>query len=266
MESKIEKRLAAIAYHEVCPEEGHHKYAVREASFERQMRWLVRSGCRCLGIDEMWKWTSEEKGGAEGPPVLVTFDDGHVSHHDVAHPLLDRHGIRGTFFVTTDWIGTSGYMDRAQLTRLHEGGMCIHSHGKSHRYLNALDTAGLREELGGSKGWLEDLLGSEVWCVSFPGGRFNERVLDVGRDVGYRAFVSSDPYVLKRMDEALLVGRVMIKRGLAEESFRALVACRPARILRERFFWYARRVLRSWIGDRAYGRLWRVYAGKSFSF
>lgn len=40
------------------------------------------------------------RGEAELPPrsILLTFDDGYAEHFDVVFPLLDRHGVQGSFF------------------------------------------------------------------------------------------------------------------------------------------------------------------------
>jgi peptidoglycan/xylan/chitin deacetylase (PgdA/CDA1 family) len=37
-------------------------------------------------------------------PVLITFDDGYRDNHDVALPILQRHGLRATFFIATDYV------------------------------------------------------------------------------------------------------------------------------------------------------------------
>lgn len=38
------------------------------------------------------------------PPVLITFDDGYRSCHDIVLPLLQEFGLRATFFITTRMI------------------------------------------------------------------------------------------------------------------------------------------------------------------
>ena len=38
-------------------------------------------------------------------PIAITFDDGHRSNHDIAWPLLRRHGMTATMFLVTDLIG-----------------------------------------------------------------------------------------------------------------------------------------------------------------
>src|SRR5213075_2783941 len=69
--------------------------------FRRQMEMLARYGTP-IGIDDLVRALD----GAQLPknPVMVTFDDGYRSCHDVALPILRAVGMRATFFVTTGFI------------------------------------------------------------------------------------------------------------------------------------------------------------------
>ncbi len=71
------------------------------AQFRRQMEILARYGTP-IGIDELIRALE----GAPLPknPVMVTFDDGYRSCHDVALPILRAIGMRATFFVPTGYI------------------------------------------------------------------------------------------------------------------------------------------------------------------
>src|SRR5256885_16958967 len=52
------------------------------------------------------------------PPVLLTFDDGGASAYGCVADLLERAGWRGHFFITTDYLGTPGFVGRAQVREL----------------------------------------------------------------------------------------------------------------------------------------------------
>jgi len=71
------------------------------AQFRRQMEMLARYGTP-IGIDDLIRAI----GGAPLPrnPVMVTFDDGYRSCHDVALPILRAVGVRATFFIATSFV------------------------------------------------------------------------------------------------------------------------------------------------------------------
>jgi peptidoglycan/xylan/chitin deacetylase (PgdA/CDA1 family) len=67
------------------------------------------------------------------PPTVVsfTFDDGNADQM-AALPILDSAGMKGTFFITTGWIGAQDYMTQADLATLKAGGHEIGGHTVSH--------------------------------------------------------------------------------------------------------------------------------------
>jgi peptidoglycan/xylan/chitin deacetylase (PgdA/CDA1 family) len=44
--------------------------------------------------------------GAPAPdnPAIITFDDGYRSCHDIALPILQRHGVKAVFFIATSYV------------------------------------------------------------------------------------------------------------------------------------------------------------------
>jgi peptidoglycan/xylan/chitin deacetylase (PgdA/CDA1 family) len=124
-------------------------------------------------------------------PVVISFDDGDVSCHAIAAPVLERHGLRGSFFVVTRWIGEPGFIDADQLRDLVRRGHSVHSHSRSHPRLSSLPSASLDDELFGSKADLEAILGRPVTQLSIPGGAYDDRVIDAARRAGYQAVFNS---------------------------------------------------------------------------
>src|SRR2546421_9695002 len=64
--------------------------------------------------------------------TVISFDDGDLSCHAIAAPILERHGLRGEFFVVTKWIGTPGFMTADHLRELARRGHGVHSHSRTH--------------------------------------------------------------------------------------------------------------------------------------
>jgi peptidoglycan/xylan/chitin deacetylase (PgdA/CDA1 family) len=106
------RRLAPVAsvsiltYHHVAAEDTAYPYdrGVADATpdqFRRQMEMLARYGTP-IGVDELIRALDGEP--LPPNPVMVTFDDGYRSCHDVALPILRAVGVRATFFVTTGYI------------------------------------------------------------------------------------------------------------------------------------------------------------------
>jgi peptidoglycan/xylan/chitin deacetylase (PgdA/CDA1 family) len=56
-----------------------------------------------IGLDDLFAFVRAQRALPKNP-VLVTFDDGYRDNHDVALPILQRHGVRATFFIATDYV------------------------------------------------------------------------------------------------------------------------------------------------------------------
>jgi peptidoglycan/xylan/chitin deacetylase (PgdA/CDA1 family) len=102
----VPSTVSILTYHHVAAQAAGYPYdpGVADATpqqFRRQMEWLARQGTP-IGMDELVRALD----GAPLPknPVMVTFDDGYRSCHDVALPILRAVGIRATFFIATHYI------------------------------------------------------------------------------------------------------------------------------------------------------------------
>ncbi len=76
--------------------------AVAPEAFDRQCAYLARH-YTVISLDQMVDALTE---GTPLPPkaVALTFDDGYLDNHTHALPILKRHGLSATFYVTTDCI------------------------------------------------------------------------------------------------------------------------------------------------------------------
>lgn len=98
--------LSIVTYHHVAEQDPTYPYDpdVADATpvqFRRQMETLAKY-CTPIGVDELIR--AVEGHPLPKNPVMVTFDDGYRSCHDVTLPILRAVGVRATFFVSTSFI------------------------------------------------------------------------------------------------------------------------------------------------------------------
>ncbi|MGH9359219.1 MAG: polysaccharide deacetylase family protein [Terriglobia bacterium] len=97
---------ALLAYHSVQdhPQAGADTIGVKNihstAVFTRQMELLARAFYP-VTLEDVLLFADGQK---RLPPrsVAVTFDDGYLDNYEIVAPVLDRFGIRGTFYVIVD--------------------------------------------------------------------------------------------------------------------------------------------------------------------
>jgi peptidoglycan/xylan/chitin deacetylase (PgdA/CDA1 family) len=137
-----------LAYHEILPVPSEYLYSVSSQQFQEHA---------CVFAPSASKIAS----GRCSPEI--TFDDGHRSHFEKAYPLLEKYGVRATFFVPAGCAGRSAEsVSWDQARQMAASGHRVQSHGWSHRLLTQCGPRELEEELSRSKQELEDRLGIGV--------------------------------------------------------------------------------------------------------
>lgn len=77
------------------------------------------------------------------PTVIFSFDDGNAEHVNLTKSVFDAVGKKCTHFITTDFIGTAGFMSVENLQTLHAAGYDLQCHSKDHANLTTLTEAQL---------------------------------------------------------------------------------------------------------------------------
>ena len=120
-------------------------------------------------------------------PVLLTFDDGSVTHHSVALPTLTKFGFPGTFFPMTVVLNKTNWLSEGQLRELDRAGMAIGAHSWDHQRMDRLNADQWEIQLDAPKGQLADILGHPVDLMAYPYGAWSQQALSRVKAAGYRA-------------------------------------------------------------------------------
>lgn len=154
--------------------------------------------------------------------VAITFDDGHSSDI-MAAEMLRRHGLKATFFITWNYLGTAGYLRPVDVKAIAADGFRVGAHGLNHWRLSTLDEPVLRRELGDSKKRLEDLIGAPVRDLACPFGAYNRRVIVAARELGYRSVMTSD-IGQATIGRAFTLPRLPIRSNMSLDDFRTMIS------------------------------------------
>ena len=186
--------LPVLMYHHVGnlppnPDAIRRDLTVSPANFERQLAYMAETKVRTVHLNDLMDHLA---GRSELPSraVVLTFDDGYDDNYQHAFPLLKKHGMVGTFFITTDFIGKPGYMTWAQIEEMALGGMSIQAHSLDHSDLTKVSPAELKRQLAGPKQLLEERLGQPVRFLAYPAGKYNRAVIVATHAAGYEAAVT----------------------------------------------------------------------------
>jgi peptidoglycan/xylan/chitin deacetylase (PgdA/CDA1 family) len=208
---------SVLVYHKVTRFEFGGTW-VPPARFTSHLDCLLDAGCTFIG-EGLFLDTLAGRREGSAHEILLTFDDGYQELLDTAVPALESRGIPAHIFLVSGFVGRENswelalpgtrrrHMSRDEIRDLTGRGFSFGSHTRTHRDLTRLGAGEVRDELVRSKGELEDMLGFTVRSVSYPFGRFDERVLREASLAGYDAAFSMypprarrglDPFAIRR--------------------------------------------------------------------
>jgi peptidoglycan/xylan/chitin deacetylase (PgdA/CDA1 family) len=100
-------RLSTLIFHRVhARPDAMHPLEVDAERFDRLCGWIGR-WFNVIALDDAVQ--ALKQGTLPERALAITFDDGYADNHDVALPILQRHGMKATFFIAT------GYLDGGRM-------------------------------------------------------------------------------------------------------------------------------------------------------
>jgi peptidoglycan/xylan/chitin deacetylase (PgdA/CDA1 family) len=220
-------RRVVLLYHSV----GDSPWAVQEADFREQMRWLGHA--KVCTLDELLR--DDESTGLR---VALTFDDGYASLADTAADILVAAGMQATVYLNAGLLDehthrgseiTDGHYPNEtflawpDVRRLQAQGWTIGSHGVDHLDLTALPSDRVVSELTVSKSIIEEQTGVPCEHFSYTWGRNNLPLRSAVGEAGYRFAAAAVHGPVRQGFDPLAIPRINIDRNYSIEDFAAIV-------------------------------------------
>jgi len=231
-------------------------YAVSIENFRTQLALLakLRTGLITESVTQ----------GQDSVDVVLTFDDGHVSNYDLALPILAEFDMQAYFFITSDFTDQrEHFCSSEQLRSMHDAGMVIGSHGKTHAFFADLPEHEALHEFQASRDKLESITGTSVESISFPGGRYQKDNVEQATQSGYRQVFGSGfgSVDIARAGPAQTVfNRIPIRLDTSMDVFEKIVTCDRSYYLKERTKYKSKEALKRLLGNKSYHALYKYAA------
>jgi peptidoglycan/xylan/chitin deacetylase (PgdA/CDA1 family) len=200
--------IPILIYHHVVPGGGSPVLYVTPGGFEQQLQYLQSNGYQSVSFADLADCLEY---GAPLPerPVILSFDDGWENQYQYAFPLLQKYGFTGTFYVVSGYIDHQNFMTTEQLKRMMAAGMVIGGHSRTHPALSGVGNGRLKDEVAGSKAWLEDRLGVAIDSFAYPYGSYSSATVAAVKAAGYRTARTVDTSTQARADSLALLPAVL---------------------------------------------------------
>jgi len=117
--------------------------------------------------------------------VTTSWDDGHRLDLKLAK-LLKKYGIRGTFYISPKnrEFREEDLLSDDEIIKLNRD-FEIGAHTMTHPRLTKISEREAFNEIIDSKKYLENLIREEVRCFCYPGGKYNKKIMELVRKVGF---------------------------------------------------------------------------------
>lgn len=233
----------ALMYHDIVPPGAEDssgfpgrdaaRYKVTPERFEEHLRGVINRRCSAL------------------PQPVISFDDGGSSALAAAE-ALERHGLRGYFLLTANYVGRRGFLNEDAVRDLHGRGHVIGSHSCSHPLrMGHCSALQLADEWTRSREAISAIVGEAITVASVPGGDYAPSVAEAAARAGFTLLFTSEPTDRESQAFGLhLRGRFTIYRWTTAWAVGGLVAGDWLPRAQQTLAWNARKITKRIAGER----------------
>lgn len=142
--------------------------------------------------------------------VTTSWDDGAPEDIKILE-LLNKYNLRGTFYIPRNihfeiekrkFLQTVSNKEILEIAKTQE----IGAHTMNHVYLNKLTNDEIVKEVRGSMEWLESLLKKEINMFAYPGGKFDDNIINIVKQCGFSGARTTEDFQIFIKNKFLMPG------------------------------------------------------------
>lgn len=215
-------RASILMYHSISARKDYFSTVFPEV-FNKQMAYLAATKREVISLAELVRRLCTHK--PLGGSIVLTLDDGYHDNYTTVFPLLKQYNFSATIFVTTDFIGNTGYCSAGELREMQASGIiALEPHTLSHPKLAKLSRADAEREMRESRRVLQEILGTTPTLFAYPYGNFSDETVELVREVGFTGAVTVEEGTVGPATDPLRLPRNSIDRSTTFPQFRGKVS------------------------------------------
>lgn len=209
-------------YHMVSIPRSRHeiRYACPPKLFAKHMHFLRDKRYNIINLENILTYLTKKR-PIPDRTIAVTMDDGFQDNFHNAFPILKKHRIPATIFLTAgkigktnEWMTARGLLEKKmlgweQIRKMSDNGISFGSHTITHPRLPELLNENAIEEIGQSKKIIENKIGKTVHSFAYPYGLYSNESIDIVRKCNYQIACSTrsgfnnfetNPFLMRRIE------------------------------------------------------------------
>ena len=181
-----ESNITVLMYHRI----GDNDYPSTNISkelFEEHIKYLVEKDIKVLPLTELSKYL-KKKINLPKKTVFITFDDAYKSFFQNGFPILKKHKLPFSIFVSSHYVSKaeeSDFMSWSMLKEVSKSDGLILNHSKSHESLLEIDIQTVKKEIEQNQIEIDKNVGEQPKIFSYPYGESSKNVEDVVKLLNY---------------------------------------------------------------------------------
>lgn len=185
---------------------------VRPADFEKQIIMAKKLGYRFVTASELVTYRGRKR-------IAITFDDGYADNFECAYPIIKKHNVKATVFITSvdKMFDCVAMLSPDQLDVLAKDPRIeIGAHTANHILLDQHEDEIVRSEILESKKYIESFTKRPCESFAYPGGHFEAKHVVILKECGIKCAFTivrglepiNDPYRIHRVNVSRFYGKM----------------------------------------------------------
>ena len=183
--------------------------------FREQMAYLADNGYHPVTMRQLWAaW--KDGGLLPDKPIVISFDTGYHSVHSNALPILRERQFPATLFLALRQ--TEADFPASEVKALIGAGWELGGQPSGEGDITSASEEQLDQAIGGARRELQRQFGRRVEFMSYPDGRFDDRVASAAESSGFLGAMTLEEGLASPEEPPYELDRIPVRNGDGEDG------------------------------------------------